>query len=511
MRLNIYLSLSLFFLTLTQMSFAQNSITGVLYEKGTKNKLSDTNIFILPYKLKATTGRNGQFIFADVPNGELQIIVNKSGYLRLEEKHQAQELKLDLYLEKEFYDVFETVVTGQEIKKDISKKTLSQKDFMKAPGAQEDPVKAVQNLPGVANQSFSSQIVIQGSEPEDTLYSINGHEIPLIFHFGGLTSVVTPTAVEEVEYLSAGYGPEYGRALGGVINLNTRKPKTDRWHGEAFLDITKLGALTEGPITDRSSLTTSARISYFGKIFEKVAEEMDDFAVTAAPEFQDYYVNYNYEFSKDENFSLIGISSKDSLELIIKEGDNPNIEGDISNETTFNRLIPRYTKTINEQTKLDLSFAYGNDNLRFNIGERFFDLSITTVTNRTAVEYVKSNNLTHIIGIDAKWSKYNLDILLPSSSSGGGVNSPSSNDILAKLEGEYIENSIYLRNIYKATSKLTLSPNFRSEYFSTIKRTYLTPRFNSIYEVDNSLNLNFAYGIYYQAPKNGQDLSLIHI
>jgi hypothetical protein len=485
--------------------FAQTAIKGVLFEKGTKGILKETNIYIMPYKLKATTDSEGKFIFPDVPEGKFEFIVNKSGYFRLKLETDTKSMNNDLYLEKEFYDVFETVVTGKEIKKDVAKKSLSQKEFLKAPGAQEDPVKAVQNLPGVANQSFSSQIVIQGSEPDDTRYTINGHEIPLIFHFGGLTSVVTPTAVKDVEFLAAGFGPEYGRALGGIINLNTRQARTDRWRGEGFIDITKLGALTEGPISENSSLVASARVSYFGKIFEKVAEEMDDFTVTAAPEFQDYYVNYDYEISKDERFSLIAISSKDTLELIIKEGDNPNIEGDISNETTFSRVIPRYIKKVNDKTKLDVSMAVGKDNLNFGLGERFFDLDATTVTQRTEVEYKYSDKLTNYIGTDIQWRKFNLDLLLPNRSSGGGVNSAGSESTFASIDGENTEAAVYLRNIYKVNDKLSVSPNLRAEYFSTTDETYLMPRVNATYSLSSSLFLNLASGLYYQAPQNGEN------
>ncbi len=502
MRLNIYLSLSLF---LIGTCYAQTAIKGILLEKGTKAVLADTNVYIMPYKLKATTDTQGKFFFPDVPKGDFEFLVNKSGYLRLTVESSTSDLNSDLYLEKEFYDVFETVVTGKEIKKDIAKKSLSQKDFLKAPGAQEDPVRAVQNLPGVANQTFSSQIVIQGSEPDDTRYTINGHEIPLIFHFGGLTSVVTPTAVKDVEFLAAGFGPEYGRALGGIINLNTRQARTDRWRGEGFVDITKLGALTEGPLSEKSSLVASARISYFGKIFEKVAEEMDDFAVTAAPEFQDYYVNYDYDISKDERFSLIALSSKDTLELIIKEGDNPNIEGDISNETTFSRVIPRYIRRINDKTKLDVSLAVGKDNLNFSLGDRFFDLDATTVTQRGEVEYKYSDKLTNYFGTDIQWRKFELDLLLPSRSSGGGVNTAGSTSTFARIEDENTESAIYLRNIYKFNEKLTLSPNLRAEYFSTTEDSYLMPRLNATYALSPSLSLNFATGLYYQAPQNGEN------
>ena len=502
MLLSIFLSLSL--LLLSENAIGQTSITGTLYEKGTKKLLPDTNVFLLPLKLKAVSNLEGKFIFPDVPIGEYDLVINKSGYIRLKEKINTLENKTEFYLEKEFYDIFETVVTGKEVKKDITKKVLSQKDFLKAPGAQEDPVRAVQNLPGVANQSFSAQVVIQGSEPDDTRYSINGHEIPLIFHFGGVTSVVTPTAVKDVEYLSAGFGPEYGRALGGIINLNTRKPKEDRWYGESFLDITKLGFLTEGPINEKSSMIVSARISYFGAIFERIAEEEEDFAVTAAPEFQDYYLNYNYKLSDTENFNLVAISSKDTLNLIVKEGDDPNLEGDISNNTNFNRIIPRYTKKINSKTDLDVSIAVGNDNLNFSLGDRFFDLKATSITQRGEISYKRNEKETYILGTDIQYRKFSLDILFPSSSSGGGVNSSSGSETFASLEDDGFESGVYLRNIYKYNEKLTVSPNLRIDNYSATDETLFSPRINSTYELSSSLKANFATGLYYQAPQNGE-------
>lgn len=503
MRLNICLSLSLLLFAPTIL--AQNMIKGVLYEKGTKNLLIDTNVFILPHKLKATTNSQGQFLFPDVPEGEFNFVVNKSGYLRLDEKSKTGEENYDLYVEKEFYDVFETVVTGKEIKKDVTKKKLTQKEFLKAPGAQEDPVRAVQNLPGVANQTFSSQIVIQGSEPDDTQYTINGHEIPLIFHFGGLTSVVTPTAVQDVEFLAAGFGPEYGRALGGVINLNTRTARDDRWRGEGFIDITKLGFLTEGPVSEKSSLIASGRISYFGQIIERVAEEMDDFGVTAAPEFQDYFLNYNYKISETENFSMMAISSKDTLSIIVKEGRDPNIEGNIDNATTFNRILPRYQKKLNDKTKIDLSVAYGTDNINFTLGERFFDLRSEVITHRSEVEHKLNDKQTHYLGLDVQWRKFDLDILFPNRSQGGGVNSSTGADTFASLQGENTDFAIFSRNIYKLSDKLSFSPNLRAEYFTVTERSYLMPRINSTYNLSDSLDVNFATGLYYQAPQNGEN------
>jgi outer membrane receptor for ferrienterochelin and colicin len=503
MSLKIRILLFLFILT-PLSSFSQVSVKGTLLEKGTRKPLGQVNVFLLPAKLKAVTDAEGKFLFPDVKDQAFEIIVNSSGYIKLQEKFKRTDESLELYLEKEFYDVFETVVTGVGIKKDVTKKSLSQKDFLKAPGAQEDPIKAVQNLPGVASQSFSSQIVIQGSAADDTRYTLEGHEIPLVFHFGGLTSVVVPTAVESVDYLSAGYGPEYGRALGGIINLNTRKPKTDRWHGEGFLDITKTGVLSEGPINDHSSLLLAGRISYFGKILEKAAEEMDDFAVTSAPEFNDLYLKYHHQISDSEELSLDLIRSKDTLAFIIKEGDDPNIEGNISNETTFYRFIPSYSKKIDDRNKYKLSLGYGEDNINFNIGDRYFDLETTTASQRFEWEHKYNKNLTQYFGIDSQLRNYRLQIRLPSFNSLGGINTSSGQDSIADIEGDYWETAGYIRNTYKYSDKLSFSPNLRLEYFSSVEKAYLMPRLNSTYTLSSSTELNFAYGRYYQAPQNGE-------
>lgn len=494
-----------FLLIICHLSFADSmAIKGTLFEKGTKKRLNETNIFILPHKLKATTNSKGQFFFPDVPAGEIEFIINKTGYIKLAEKKTADVKEFKLYLEREFYDVFETVVVGQNLKKDVAKKTLSQKDFLKAPGAQEDPVKAVQNLPGVANQSFGPQIVVQGSEPDDTSYAVDGHDIPLIFHFGGLTSVVNPRGVEEVEYLAAGYGPEFGRALGGIINLKTKGPRTERWFGEGFIDLTQLGALVEGPINKKSSFTAGARVSYFGKIVERIAEDMDDFGVTAAPEYQDFYTKYVNQLSKNEKFSLVGLASKDTLDLVIKEGDNPIIEGDLSNKTSFTRFIPRYQKKVNERLSYDLSLAIGEDNLNFNIGDQFFDLGILTSTQRMEWMYRYNEVVTGIYGVDSKWSKFDLDIRLPNNNNDGGVGVVGQDSIAARITGENWELGHYVRHMIKISEKWNFSPNIRHDYFSAIEKSYLSARGTISYQKSDSLVYHFAYGEYYQAPKNGE-------
>ncbi len=159
-------------------------------------------------------------------------------------------------------------------------------------------------------------MIIQGAFvcSPDYRYDLDGHEIPLVFHFGGLTSVVMPEAVDQVDYLSAGFGPEYSKAMGGEISLKTRRPETNRkLKGLFFVDTTKSGALVEGPIDETSSFLISGRYSYIGLLLKEVAKGTDQFDLTVAPAYADITGIYNKKLSEKDDLKVTAIASRDTL------------------------------------------------------------------------------------------------------------------------------------------------------------------------------------------------------
>ena len=51
-----------------------------------------------------------------------------------------------------------------------------------------------------------------------------------------------------MQFLPGGYGVDHGRGLGGVIEVETRAPRTDGYHGFAQIDLIDGSFLVEGPI-----------------------------------------------------------------------------------------------------------------------------------------------------------------------------------------------------------------------------------------------------------------------
>jgi hypothetical protein len=491
---------------------AEETITlkGKLLERGTKNPLKEVNIFILPHKIKATTTIDGSFDITSIPKGPCEIIVNQVNYNKLSRVNicDSSNLGLTLYLEKTFFTTFETTVKGKVKKRDDQAQNLTQEEFIGMPGSfGGDPVRAAQNLPGVARSGASAQIVIQGAAPEDTGYVINGLQVPLIFHFGGLSSVIIPEAVDRVELLPSGYGPEYSRAIGGIVGLTTKSPHTERMKGMAYVDLLNTGGLLEGPIDDKSNFLVAGRYSYIGQVLKAVAKKSDNFQLTAAPTYYDFTSIYERKINSNNIFKTTFIGSRDELRLVLNKASdkNPALRGEFYNRTGFFRFIPQLTTEFENKSKLDNTISIGKDLLLFNIAGQYLDINSTVVSQRSEFSQELSEKYKYFVGFDNQftWSKVNIN--LPSTYSIGGVQNPFSvgsekkygvTDFASVLGG-------YIRQEIKFTddSAWTFLPNFRLDHFTATSETYLQPRFQMRYKWDDSLLLRGSVGQYYQPPK----------
>jgi hypothetical protein len=104
---------------------------------------------------------------------------------------------------------------------------------------------------------------IRGGRATETSVRVDGIEVsdPFIGGFGSTSSGLYPTvstlAVQEVQVISSGFGPEYGDILSGVVNSVTRTGSSERYEG-TFRFRTQVPALygSSDPITVKKAGTT---------------------------------------------------------------------------------------------------------------------------------------------------------------------------------------------------------------------------------------------------------------
>jgi hypothetical protein len=88
----------------------------------------------------------------------------------------------------------------------------------------------LEKTPGAYSDAVG--LVLSGGTGLENAYYLDGFNITGLKDGALGTNLFVPF-LDEVEVVSAGYGAEYGRALGGVVNLAT-KSGSNEWHGSAF-------------------------------------------------------------------------------------------------------------------------------------------------------------------------------------------------------------------------------------------------------------------------------------
>lgn len=500
-------------LLLTSSAYAGVQVVGTVFEKGTAKPMPKVNIFVLPEAIKTTTDEAGKFIFEDIPIGEREWIINVTGYKRFKQKFTYEQDSKDvkIYLEKKSYTQFETTVVGKVDQRDPAKKTLQQKEFLQVPGAGGDPVRAIENLPGVG-QSFAANVAIQGSPPEDTKYLIEGHEIPFMFHFFGLNTVAVPETVKSVDFLAAGYGVEFGRAASGVVNLNLRRPRTDRMRGMGFVDFTASGGYLEGKIDNDSqqSFFVSGRYSYLGEVIKqgaKIARRNSKDgdvppAFSTAPTYYDLNLSYHNDSHDRLKFSVITLLSKDKVVGVREDAQSTIFAGTIFGEFEFFRVIPKLSYQFNEGEMLETSVAAGVDWQRFRPGRQKLHFTNQRYSWRSEYRKKFSPRYELAIGTDFVYERFHNEVRASEGFfDADDIRTPlqATKLLITEDKGDDWQQGYYLSNrIAVIEDKLMFTPNLRFDYFKLHQQVYLQPRGGVIYQVNDAAAVYFNAGLYYQ-------------
>lgn len=89
---------------------------------------------------------------------------------------------------------------------------------------------------------------MRGSNPQDSTMFLEGDELPIVYHFLAGPAVVNSEMIQSIDFYPGNFSSRYGRAIGGVINLDTRSPRNNQVHGFAEIDVQNASALVEVPL-----------------------------------------------------------------------------------------------------------------------------------------------------------------------------------------------------------------------------------------------------------------------
>jgi len=313
-------------------------------------------------------------------------------------------------------DIEEVEVRGAKPPREVTKFTLDQREIARIPGTNGDALRSLQNLPGVARSpALSGLLVVRGSAPEDTQYFVDGTPVPLVYHFGGLSSVVPTEMIGRIDFYPGNFSAQYGRAMGGIIDVGLTEPSSDRLHAMAQADLIDTRLLVQGPVFDTGwKFAVAGRRSWFDVWLAPVLHAAKA-NVSVAPVYYDYQAIAERDLDRHSSLRFALFGSDDRLAILLQSPSTgaPDLAGEIGSRTGFWRAQALYRNKISSTTELRVVGAIGQDYLEFNAGSIFFHLDDYPITARAEVAQKLDRQLTLNIGLDFYEAAYSGAAQLP--------------------------------------------------------------------------------------------------
>lgn len=221
-----------------------------------------------------------------------------------------------------------------------SRSVMTGDELRSLPGTGGDTMKALQALPGVAVADDSSSApAVRGSRPDDNLYYVDFLPVGYLFHMGGLVSTVHSDLVRQFDLYSAAFGPEYGDAIGAVLDVTLRNPRTDRLGGVLNVSLLGADALIEGPVNEKQSFYFAVKRSYIDLLLD-IVEDKDSGVIVSVPRYWDYQGKYIWNLNAEHQLSFHATGAADKLDFRVPAGSTlatqePVLAGDSAIGTAY--------------------------------------------------------------------------------------------------------------------------------------------------------------------------------
>jgi TonB family protein len=511
-----------------------SALTGRVFDPSGAPLASARVVVRGPTEKSTTTGPDGRWALTGLPFGTYRIAIEAAGFAvqdSTEDLAPAQEAKVTARLSvavktpspagstsaavpptppaEPRYE--EVNVRGVRPSREVTRRTLDQRELSKIPGTSGDAIRAIENLPGVARPpGLAGLLIIRGSAPQDTQIFADGTNIPIIYHFGGLRSVIPTEVLDRVDFYPGNFSAQYGRAMGGIVDVGVRNPRSDgKFAGVTQVDLLDARVVAEGPIGNTGwNFTVAGRRSWVD-VWLKPVLEASGAGVTTAPVYYDYQAMVSREFSPRSSFRLLFMGSDDRLEVVVRNvsGGDPGAAGDISFHTGFWRLQGLFKTRIGDNTELRVNAAVGQDIVDFSIGDIFFKVTGLPISSRIELAQKLERGVTMNLGLDWLYEPYELNVRIPPLPRPG---EPPGGRFLSRPPLESKESgTIYRPGVY-SDFELTpwkggrIVPGVRVDYSRDTKGWDLAPRVVARQDIQSEFprtTLKGGVGVYAQPPQ----------
>ena len=338
-RIGVFSALSI----LLSLSAQARQVTGVVRSKGSGRVVAEVQVFPGDGE-PVVTDSDGRFgVDTGAEPSTLRLVHPDYRLLRISLDERTEDLDLgNVWMLPS--DDEEIVVLSRKLDDEVTRLSLDSAETQLIPGTFGDPVRVTESLPGVARPPVGEGVlIIRGSDPKDSAVYVDGIRIPVVYHVLGFTSIMAPGIIESVDYLPGTYGVEYGRSMGGVVNLHTRRD-FDEALSSLAIDLMDAELFVQTPLgrDKKHGLALGVRRSHLDAVLPAFGEE------ELKPHWWDYQLKWVPEVGARTDLAVLLFSAWDELVFLDQFGGPPE---------QFDFATHRLTARISRELTDDLSWT----------------------------------------------------------------------------------------------------------------------------------------------------------
>ncbi len=492
------------------------NFSGLVREAGTRRPIAGATVIINGRALTETDAQ-GRFEVHGAQAGDLEVRLVALAYepYTVHEQLAANEvLSAKYYLVTQGRSPFETIVRTPGERREVSKIQLDRDELRHVPGTFGDPVRVIENLPGMARApgGLGGALLVRGANPADSVVMFDGIEVPFLYHFESLTSVVNVEFLERIDFYPGGFGARYGRATAGVVDVASRDATCDLVRGALKVDVVDSAAFACAP-AGAWHTAAAARRSYVDLLLPLALARLPagegQARLTVSPAYWDYQAKAG-RTAGDHRLDLFWLGSSDRLRLA-QSGSAEGINASVGLHTSFHRLIGRDRWRLGPRTSLTTTLSPGLT--REDLGQNASDIGLATDarTDTWSLRWREdlSTELAYgwdlNVGLDHGVSRARYAMNVPGWSNQRLFPAPVFDITATQPYDQHVDDysqAYYAELVAKPWQRWVLVPGLRLERFDRAHAQDLTllPRLAVRWQVASGTTLKAAYGAFAKLP-----------
>ncbi len=474
------------------------TISGYIYEKGSRETLIGANVIIAGTRL-GTTSNNYGFYSITLPADTIEVVFSYVGYAPEQRTLFLQsniQLDIELTPSIELAGVEISAERTERISQQVQMSRIDlpvfQAKTLPALLGEKDIFKVLQLLPGVQKgQEGTSGFYVRGGGPDQNLVVLDDAIVYNASHLFGFFSIFNGDAIKNVQLYKGGFPARFGGRLSSVLDISMKDGSKEKIQGEAGIGLISSRLTLEGPILkDKSSFLISGRRTYLDALIRPFMDKDE----RGGYYFYDLNAKANYDLDRKNKFYASGYFGRDKFYFRSRSGGGRRDEGGLfwQNATTtlrwnhlFNDKLFANTSLIYSDYTLKIYMDEKHENNRFNLS---YSSGIEDLGIKHDISWHPSPNHMVRAGVQSIYHRFTPSAVV--------MRDDYNSDFISEVETiKVLESGIYIEDEIRLGDVAKINPGLRISHFQHKDKSYVKPepRISLLYFIRPDLSWKNSY------------------